>query len=327
MKKISVIVPVYNVEEYLHRCVDSILLQTHKDLEVILINDGSTDNSGRICDWYKNQDHRIKVVHKENGGLSSARNAGLDIANGEYIGFVDSDDWIAHDMYEYMLNLIDDTGSDVAVINYILVNDVLEYSQERITYKTYEGKEILREYLLEGTKTGSYSFCRNLYKKDLFYEIRFPVGKINEDIATNYMVLTSAKRMVKSNYAGYFYFQDSFSTTRGGLKKRDFDLLDACEELSKLTVNENYKDIKYLAKVKYARSYFSLLAKIAYYGIDDDIDRKETISFLTKNLRQKYFLLILSPMPLNRKIMLTALCINFNLLSVPLNFYRNVLEK
>lgn len=99
---ISVIVPVYNVEKYLHKCINSILNQTYKNLEIILIDDGSTDNSGKICDEYALKDNRIKVIHKENGGLSSARNAGLDICSGDYIGFVDSDDYIAEDMYEYL---------------------------------------------------------------------------------------------------------------------------------------------------------------------------------------------------------------------------------
>ena len=116
MPKISIIVPVYNVEKYLRKCVDSILNQTFKDFELILVDDGSIDTSGKICDEYNLKDNRIKVIHKENGGLSSARNAGLDIAQGEYIGFVDSDDWIELDMYEELYKICKENDTDVGIV-------------------------------------------------------------------------------------------------------------------------------------------------------------------------------------------------------------------
>ena len=104
---ISVIIPVYNVQDYLARCLDSILAQTYQNLEIILVNDGSKDNSGAICDEYAARDDRVQVIHKENGGLSTARNAGLDLAAGEYLSFIDSDDWIASDAYEHLMNLVE----------------------------------------------------------------------------------------------------------------------------------------------------------------------------------------------------------------------------
>ena len=110
---ISIIVPVYNVEQFLARCIDSIRAQTYRNIEILLIDDGSTDNSGRVCDEYAKQDGRIKVYHKPNGGVSSARNYGLDRATGKYIGFVDSDDFIAPDMYEYLIQLIKDTNAEI----------------------------------------------------------------------------------------------------------------------------------------------------------------------------------------------------------------------
>ena len=115
MPKISIIVPVYNVEEYIHRCIDSILAQTFTDFELILVNDGSHDQCGKICDEYAENDSRIKVIHKKNGGLSDARNAGLEIAQGEYIGFVDSDDYIEHDMYEKLIEACKEYNSKLAM--------------------------------------------------------------------------------------------------------------------------------------------------------------------------------------------------------------------
>ncbi len=325
MECVSVIVPVYNDEHYLSRCLDSIICQTYSNLEIILIDDGSVDRSGSICDSYKKRDSRIVVIHKENGGLSSARNAGLRIASGKYLAFVDSDDWIDKDIYNHCIAIIKSTDCDVVDFSCVFTDgEPMEpYSNTHNKLEIIEGKEILRDYLLRGLidKT-PFSVCRKLYKRCLFDTIRFPDGKICEDIVTNYKVLMNCRRLTHTNQLGYYYFQDGISITRGGLKIKDFDLLDACEELQDLTQAEDYHDIRYFAKVKYARSYFSLLARIAMYGIvDDKLNRRETIRILTHNLRKQYFLLMSSPMPFNRKLMATALCINIRCLSVPIRIY------
>lgn len=328
MEKISIIVPVYNVESYLKRCVDSILKQTYKNLEIILVDDGSTDSSGAICNWYSEHDERIKVIHKINGGLSSARNAGIEIASGDYISFVDSDDWIVEDIYEYCIELAETMKCDVVDFKSISTHgEMMKFSSnEDYEIKLVEGKEILRDYLMRGqTDKSPFTVWRKLYRTSLFEIIRFPEGKINEDIATNYKVLMNCNRLAHTDKIGYYYFQNNNSITRNGFKKRDFDLLDACEELKKLTLNETYDDIKYLAKVKYARSYFSLLSKIAFYGTkDNSLDEDMIIKELTKKLRQSYFLLLRSPIPLNRKLIVTVMCIHINFIKMPLNIYKKI---
>lgn len=118
--KVSIIVPIYNMEKYLGRCIDSILVQTHTNIEVILVDDGSTDSSPQVCDDYAKRDPRIKVIHKSNGGLSSARNAGLDIATGDYIGFVDSDDYISTDMYKVLAERLDNSDCEIANVMYVI---------------------------------------------------------------------------------------------------------------------------------------------------------------------------------------------------------------
>lgn len=329
MKLISVIVPVYNAEKSLNRCVDSILGQTYRELEIILVNDGSTDRSGEICDCYKKQDRRVRVIHKNNGGQSSARNAGLDIATGDYIGFVDSDDWIVDDIYEHCIEIIGDSD----VVDFQCVHAYSHFVEIKLQadyeITAIEGKEIVRDYLLRGqTEQTPFSVCRKLYKSNLFNDVYFPDGKVNEDIVTNYEVLAKAKKLVRTNKIGYYYFQKPMSTTRGKLKKRDLDLLYACDELIALTMDEDYKDIKYLAEVKQARSYFSLLAKIAYYGIEEDeFNKRDLVKYLTNRLRQNYFFLMRSPIPLNRKLMATALSININCLAIPLSIYKHIRER
>lgn len=132
-KLISVIVPVYNVEKYLSKCIDSILAQTYKNLEIILVDDGSPDNCPKICDEYAKKDNRIKVIHKENGGLSAARNVALDIAKGEYIGFVDSDDFIAEDMYEVLYNLAEKYNAEISSVSFykVIENNIITIRDSR----------------------------------------------------------------------------------------------------------------------------------------------------------------------------------------------------
>lgn len=321
--------PIYNVEKYLHRCIDSVINQTYESLEIILIDDGSPDNCGVICDSYAQKDERIKVIHKKNGGQSSARNAGLEIATGDYLSFVDSDDWIVEDIYEHCIDLIQNIKYDVIDFQCLFTKGTLikQRLNENIKCEIVEGKEILRDYLLRGqNEKAPFTVWRKLYKRNLFNHIRFPEGKINEDITTNYKVLMQCKRLIHTDKVGYYYFQENNSTTRNALKRRDFDLLDACIEMKNLSQNEDYLDIKYLVKVKNARSYFSLLAKIAYYGVTDELlDKNTVIKNLTKELRKNYLLLMGSPMPLNRKIMATVMCININLYKLPLSLYKKVI--
>jgi glycosyltransferase involved in cell wall biosynthesis len=330
MKTLSVIVPVYNTEDYLTRCIDSIINQTYTKLEIILVNDGSSDTSGSMCHDFAKKDDRIIVIDKENGGQSSARNVGISKVTGEYITFVDSDDWIVNDIYEYCISLVEENNCDAIdfEVEYSYGDKVNEVNPNS-SYTIIEGKAILRDYLFCGQKNKApFSPCRKIYRRSIFNEVLFPEGKINEDIATNYRALIKANSLIKTDKIGYYYYQDSSSTTRNGLRFKDFDLIDACNDLIMLTENEEYQDIKYLAQVKLARSYFSLLAKVAFYGIEDkELDRKEIICSLTKKLRRNYWFLLGSPMPLNRKLMVTMLCINIKLLSIPLKLYKRITRK
>lgn len=329
MDKISVIVPVYNVEKYLSRCLDSILAQTYENIEIILVDDGSADNSGIICDEYAKKYDNIKVIHKENGGQSSARNEGLKAATGEYIGFVDSDDWIDKDMYAYLYKILKETDSDVADISAKFMTKAGQVIQPEIKLVTYEGKDILRNYMRTGIedKCGQFAVWRKLYKRELFDNVRFKEGKIYEDILINFELLAKAKRIVRSNRILYFYFQENASTMRRGLTEKDYDLLDICENVLDLSEDESISDdeINYFAKVKLARSYFSLLARAAFFGIDEKrLNRKEVIRDLTGKLRKNFILLMKSPIPILRKILIMIMCININLISKPVETYKEL---
>lgn len=323
---ISVIVPVYKVEKYLNRCVNTIINQTYSKLEIILVDDGSPDKSGDLCDALAEKDNRIKVIHKQNGGLSSARNAGLAVASGDYVSFVDSDDWLSTSIYEKCISIIAKEKCDVVDFKPVYSsseNDTIveESNTEPVVVI---GEQILYDYLLRGqTEKCPFSVCRKVYKRELFNEIGFPIGKVNEDIATNFKVLEKCSKLIHIDDIGYYYFQNNEgSITSGSLKKKDFDLLDASRELCDLSAKYNSQIVD-LAKTKLARSYFSLLAKAATGGVRPDISKAD-LHHLTTELRKKYLFLMKSKMPINRKMLVTAMCISYKTVAMPVSILKHI---
>lgn len=203
--KISVIVPIYKVEDYLHRCVDSIINQTYANLEIILVDDGSPDNCPMICDEYAKKDSRIRVIHKKNGGLSDARNAGLDIATGEYIMFIDSDDFVDEEMMESMMKNMIDNKVDMVVCNIKYVyedREVVKYNQADRILDKYEAME---EYLRDGVVQAV--AWNKLYKKSLINDMRYKVGKTNEDEFFTYKVVDKTDKVYYNSRPFYNYIQ------------------------------------------------------------------------------------------------------------------------
>ena len=181
---ISVIVPVYKVEEYLDECVQSLINQTYTNLEIILVDDGSPDGCPQMCDDWAMRDARIKVIHKKNGGLSDARNAGLDICTGDYVAFVDSDDWIKPEMYRYMYDAIKREKADICACNIISCYPNREVSWGGKAYTVGDSETMLDRLYSDS----AFPVCawNKLYRRELWQEFRFPVGKICEDAFTTY---------------------------------------------------------------------------------------------------------------------------------------------
>lgn len=214
---ISIIVPVYNMENYLDRCMDTILNQTYKNLEIILVDDGSTDKSAQMCDDYARKDSRIKVVHKVNGGLSDARNAGLKLVTGEYIGYVDSDDWIEYDMYEKMYNACEKNNAQVAVCRYACEDD--NTSTEKDSTKTGQDSpskqvvltkdEILDIYICGHDEYIIYnSVWSKLFRRDLVEDLIFPKGQNSEDIVYTTKAFCRLDKAVYIDEPLYHYVVD-----------------------------------------------------------------------------------------------------------------------
>jgi len=227
---ISVVVPIYNVEQYLEKCINSIRNQTYKNLEIILVNDGSTDNCGTICDQYASIDSRIKVIHKKNGGLSDARNKGIDIAKGDFLAFIDSDDTVMSEMMEKLYKRIETDQSDMAFCGYLRINqDGIIVESVTLPDMTLSGFDALKtSYANKGVL---YTVAWNkLYKRKLFETIRYPLGKYHEDEFTTYRVIDQCETISIINDALYLYVQRENSITGEAFSVRRLDGIEASYE-------------------------------------------------------------------------------------------------
>jgi len=219
---ISVIVPVYNVEKYLDKCIESIIDQTYKNLEILLIDDGSTDNSGKMCDEWGKKEKRIKVYHKKNGGLSDARNYAILKAKGEYLSFIDSDDWIEKNMYEKLISGCIKNNKDIGCCNRVRVYE--QYSKNETIIDKDEKNVNKNDFLSIIMLNFDTSVCNKIFRKKLFDKISFPKGKIYEDIATLPYLVDISNGAYCNNLYGYFYRQNtsSISHNRFNIKKFDY---------------------------------------------------------------------------------------------------------
>lgn len=205
--QISVIIPVFNIENYIEKCVNSIVKQTYTKLEIILVDDGSTDCSGMLCDEWEERDKRIRVIHKKNGGLSDARNAGIDIANGDFLVFIDGDDYVHKKMVEVLYQNLINTKSDISVCKYIKINEseLPDISEKEIKYQTFMGTE--KNLQLYRNNAECCVMWNKMFSKKLFRTLRFPVGKVHEDEFVIHRLLADADKIVFCNQILYYYIQ------------------------------------------------------------------------------------------------------------------------
>lgn len=258
MPKISVIVPVYNVEPYIHRCIDSILCQTFTDFELILVDDGSPDNCGKICDEYAKIDNRIYVIHQENRGLSAARNAGIDRAflnkDCEWLAFVDSDDCIHQNYLEFLYNLATKNGADLSICRY--TSDLNEFSKKHLNEQNsaiIKSEDFYINYTAESTVAGG-----KLYRKTLFNNLRYPIGKIHEDEFVTYKTVFFAKKIVFTDCPLYFYYKNDSGIMSKQFSEENLSAVAAFEEQIEFFKKNNYTRAHALV----VRAYIFLLADI-----------------------------------------------------------------
>lgn len=225
---ISIIIPIYKVESYLRRCVDSVLNQSYRNLEIILVDDGSPDQCPAICNEYAEKDKRIVVVHKTNGGLSDARNAGIEIAKGEYLSFIDSDDFISVHYVQVLLGLVNDFNADVAIAAFHSCSDV-NFKFASIEKNGFElsKKEVFKLYTSMTNEGSLISACSKLYKKTLFESVRFPKGLRYEDAFTTYKLLDKAVKIGMTRNMVYCYCVRNDSIMGNVFDEKSVQVLDA----------------------------------------------------------------------------------------------------
>ena len=264
-KLVSVIIPVYNVKDYLSRCVDSVLSQTYNNLEIWLVDDGSTDGCSEICDEYVKNDERIRVIHKENGGLSDARNAALDAMKGDYLMFVDSDDFIHKDMISSLISILKDHDADMVFCDMIEGQEsVFPPDDPNNIKKTEQFDKENRYDLLYNEKYRHIADTAwgKLYKKEVYQDIRFPKGKIHEDEFVIHHVLSKCSKIVYFPHMYYYHFERKTSITQKAYSLSRLDVVAALEDRCSFFEEYGEEQYVFLSKRDYLRKvqyhYYSL---------------------------------------------------------------------
>lgn len=323
-KLVSIIVPIYNVERYLSKCIESIVKQTYTNLEIILIDDGSTDNCLTICDEYAIRDSRIRVIHKKNGGQSSARNIGLDNCAGEYISFVDSDDWISENMIEEMVRNIEKFEADISIIGYSMV-----WENGKIQKMSVENVELLFDHDEAMKAWLSQKYFKNfvwdkLFKQELFKDIRFPEGQnFMEDAAIGTLLFNRSSLIIYSGRIGYYYYQRKGSATN--LEQFSKNDLVAIEDAKKMLVFSKENNGKYDEEVnaRYMLALFLTIDKICKSRTRTyDHLLPQLVSEIKKNNDRNAILKYINRYNV---LFIKALCIGFNPKLIMKS--RNVLQK
>lgn len=281
MPEISVIVPVYKAEAYLSRCVDSILAQTFTDFELILVDDGSPDRSGTICDEYAARDARIRVIHKPNGGLSDARNTGIDASTGDWLMFVDSDDYIAPNMAEALHTAVTQHNADMATCNVKQFGnnpDTPETDWIKIKSGVYDGIELLKS----GDFMPPYVVAWNkIYAKRLWQSLRYPVGRIHEDEFVIHLLFSACKKVVCLTDALYYYRENPNGITKRPYSLSRLDYLDALADRLQYYIDNRLSE--YMEPIWVV--YFEQL-RIKYFLLEDNADTHKRLSECRRTARR-----------------------------------------
>ena len=285
--KISIIIPIYNIENYIEKCIESIINQTYKNLEIILVDDGSTDKSGEICDKYQKNDNRIIVIHKKNGGLSDARNCGIEKATAELLIFVDGDDWIENDTIELAYNEHIKNDSDIVIYGkYIDYDNNKSIPKCPAKYERINGKQGI--IYLNSFKDLDVSAWNKLFKKELFNDIKFPVGKLSEDYYIMYKVFDKAKVISLLPICKYHYFQRINSITKNN--KINYDYIDASKEQMNY-INKKYPELSFVGESSYAYANLTIMnvmiSKNIYENKKKLIDEAKKYKLIIKTKNNK----------------------------------------
>lgn len=315
---ISVIIPVYNAEKYIEYCLKSVLDQTYKNLEIILIDDGSTDSSFEIIKYYQKKDKRIKILKQTNKGAGAARNYGLAVAKGRYIGFVDSDDWIQLDMYEYLIKIMKKENADIVACDYITTNRRKSKRYNLLERLTIMDNNTLMKFFLRihGEKS-FYAVWNMLYKADILIDCKFPEKGITEDLIFNYRAYSNCKKYVLSNLPKYYYYYNMEGVTRKELQKRDLALLDNWNQIV-TDIKKNMPEMEKYALLNRWRADFTILSKAFLYGYNKNEIDIYILGAIKMDLKKNKSILLRSRMLNWKRKILLILILRTNIKYLPI---------
>ncbi len=317
---ISVVIPIYNVEQYLKKCIDSVINQTYNNIEIILVDDGSPDDCGNICDEYAKKDSRIKVIHKINGGLSDARNAGIEIASGKYITFIDSDDIVENDYIEYLYKLLKKYNTKISICSYYVITE----DNKKIDYgKDYKEQIMAKEECLERMlceEGFSVSAWAKMYDIQLFNNVRYPYGKICEDNGTTYKLIDQVDKVAYGNIPKYYYLKRSGSIMSNNFNIKKMDMIELTDEMCDF-LYEKYPIIENSIRRRKAYARFNILRQMLNNKNVDKNMENEIVNWILDNKKE----IINNPKSsLRDKVALICLMINKRVFRLVWNIYSKI---
>lgn len=307
MIKISVIIPVYNVEKYIEKCINSVIYQSYSNLEIIIVDDGSIDHSGIMCDEYSKLDERIKVIHKPNGGLSSARNVGINESCGEYLSFIDSDDWIEIDMLQKLIDACITNASDIAMCGrFRVVEDEVTDDNTQSSVVVWNKNEAI-ERLLTWTNI-DHSVCDKIFRKELFNNLRFPENRYYEDMFVTCKLLYRANNVVHIGESKYYYLNRIDSITHEEFSPKRFDYYYACLEISNF-IEKELPELK--EKSDSLVNEGILMCLFSMKSIKDRRNHREDFKMIL-NVSRKHFVCIIQDknVKMIKKFVFILICVN-----------------
>ncbi len=318
---ISIIIPVYNVEKYLSNCIDSVIGQTYKNIEIILIDDGSTDGSKRICEEYQKKDSRIRYMYEENSGAASARNLGINNSNGKYIAFIDADDIVKENYVEYMYKLILKYNTNMSIAAYSIVSknkatDIGNgYEEELLNVET-----CLERLLCE--KGFTVSPCAKLYDRSLFNDVKYPEGKLFEDNATTYKLIMKCNKIAYGNESIYSYYKRENSAMTSKFNMKKLDLIELTDEMCDV-IDVEYPKLKFSTDKRRITSRFSILRQMLVEKLNKE--QKEVVQQIKQYIIARKKQIIKNPQIDKRdKIALISIMIGNDFFSFAWNVYSKV---
>ncbi|HFI0107720.1 TPA: glycosyltransferase family 2 protein [Streptococcus suis] len=317
---ISIIIPIYNVENYLSRCLDSVVNQTYPNLEIILVNDGTPDGSVAIAEAYQEKDKRIKLIHQENAGLSEARNTGLSAATGDYIAFLDSDDWLELDAYEYLLQLLLDHNADISIGGIRRTERVVSEMSSENQVELLTQKEYAKRYFKIGSQEIHYYVWNKLYRRDVVIGVTQPKGMYAEDVPSTFMYILNTSKVVISDKVIYNYFVN-LDGLSAKFSNRHFDVLKGWDIVVAKANQSGDSDYQEWAMFNRKRANFALLTELALSENYSQVksDNVAMVVDLAKAVQKDCLALLKGPMPLNRKPLVLAFALNYSFTAGTLN--------